>query len=147
LTLPIATVDGNGLSFLDALFTSTSATCVTGLIVVDTGTTFTKFGQIVIIPLIQIGGLWFMTFVSFFRYFIGKRISLRERLVLQESLNNFSIEGVVRLAKRILIFTAVIETIGESSCPFASPRICQQGKQSTMDFSMQYQILIMQDLN
>ncbi|WP_163100360.1 TrkH family potassium uptake protein [Peribacillus alkalitolerans] len=112
LTLPQSTVDGKGLNFLNALFTSTSATCVTGLVVVDTGSTFTKFGQIVILSLIQVGGLGFMTFATFIAFLLGKRISLRERLVLRESLNNIDIEGIVRLAKRILIFTAVIELLG-----------------------------------
>ncbi|WP_397223062.1 TrkH family potassium uptake protein [Peribacillus simplex] len=112
LTLPISTEDGNGLSFLNALFTSTSATCVTGLVVVDTETTFTKFGELVILSLIQVGGLGFMTFATFFFFLLGKRISLKSRLLLQESLNNFSMAGVVRLVKRILIFTAVIEILG-----------------------------------
>ena len=69
LTLPIATEDGQGLPFLNALFTATSATCVTGLVIVDTGTTFTLFGEIVIISLIQIGGLGFMTFAHWSFYF------------------------------------------------------------------------------
>ncbi|MDW7617539.1 TrkH family potassium uptake protein [Peribacillus simplex] len=112
LTLPISTEDGQGLSFLNALFTSTSATCVTGLVVVDTETTFTKFGELVILSLIQVGGLGFMTFATFFFFLLGKRISLRNRLLLQESLNNLSMAGVVRLVKRILIFTAVIEILG-----------------------------------
>ncbi|MBY0085837.1 MULTISPECIES: TrkH family potassium uptake protein [Brevibacillus] len=112
LTLPVATVDGVGLHWLDALFTATSATCVTGLVVVDTGTTFTTFGQLVILSLIQIGGLGFMTFATFFALIMRKRISLRERLILQESLNQMSIEGVVRLAKMILVFTALTEFIG-----------------------------------
>lgn len=112
LTFPVSTTDGQGLSFLNALFTATSATCVTGLVVVDTGTTFTLFGQIVILTLIQVGGLGFMTVATLFAFLVGKRISLKERILLQESLNNISMEGVVRLAKRILIFTAVIEGIG-----------------------------------
>jgi trk system potassium uptake protein TrkH len=112
LTLPAATVDGRGLPWLDALFTSTSATCVTGLVVVDTGTTFTPFGQMVILSLIQVGGLGFMTFATFFALIMRKRISLRERLLLQESLNQVSIEGIVRLAKMIIIFTAIVEAIG-----------------------------------
>jgi trk system potassium uptake protein len=112
LTLPIATVDGNGLTILNALFTATSATCVTGLVVVDTGSTFTKFGQLVILSLIQIGGLGFMTFATFFFFLLGKKISLKDRLLLQESLNNLSIEGIVRLVKRVLFFTAVIEIVG-----------------------------------
>lgn len=112
LTLPISTEDGNGLSFLNALFTSTSATCVTGLIVVDTGDTFTMFGEIIILLLIQIGGLGFMTFASFFFLLLGKRISLKERLLLRESLNNVTLAGIVKLVKRILIFTAVIEMVG-----------------------------------
>ncbi|TQR39013.1 TrkH family potassium uptake protein [Brevibacillus brevis] len=112
LTLPVSTVDGLGLHWLDALFTATSATCVTGLVVVDTGTTFTTFGQLVILSLIQIGGLGFMTFATFFALIMRKKISLRERLILQESLNQMSMEGIVRLAKMILIFTALTELIG-----------------------------------
>ncbi|MCM3766353.1 TrkH family potassium uptake protein [Neobacillus niacini] len=112
LTMPISTVDGQGLSFLNALFTATSATCVTGLVVVDTGTTFTMFGQWVILSLIQIGGLGFMTIATLFALLLGKKISLKERILLQESLNNLSMDGIVRLAKRILIFTAVIEILG-----------------------------------
>ncbi|MFJ5715268.1 TrkH family potassium uptake protein [Neobacillus sp. NPDC093127] len=112
LTLPASTVNGHGLSFLNALFTATSATCVTGLVVVDTGTTFTLFGQLVILFMIQIGGLGFMTFATLFAFLLGKRISLKERILLQESLNNLSMEGIVRLARRILIFTAVIEFAG-----------------------------------
>ncbi|GMO00130.1 TrkH family potassium uptake protein [Parageobacillus thermoglucosidasius] len=112
LMLPIATNDGKGLPFLDALFTATSATCVTGLVVVDTGTTFTLFGQLVILALIQVGGLGFMTFATLFAFLLGKRISLKERLLLQEAMNNLTIEGIVRLVKRVLIFTVVIELIG-----------------------------------
>lgn len=78
----------------------------------DTGTTFTMFGQLVIISLIQVGGLGFMTSATFFALLLGKRISLKERLLIQESLNNISIEGVVRLAKRILIFTFLFEFVG-----------------------------------
>ncbi|MGG3468882.1 TrkH family potassium uptake protein [Neobacillus pocheonensis] len=112
LTLPASTTNGQGLSFLNAIFTATSATCVTGLVVVDTGTTFTMLGQLIILSLIQIGGLGFMTFATLFAFLLGKRISLKERILLQESLNNLSMEGIVRLARRILIFTAVIETAG-----------------------------------
>ena len=112
LTLPSATVNGQGLPWLDSLFTATSATCVTGLVVVDTGTTFTTFGQMIILSLIQIGGLGFMTVATFFSLIMRKKISLRERLILQESLNQMTMEGVVRLAKMILIFTALAELIG-----------------------------------
>jgi trk system potassium uptake protein TrkH len=112
LTLPAATVDGQGLPWLDAMFTATSATCVTGLVVVDTGTTFTLFGQLVILSLIQVGGLGFMTFATFFALLVRKKISLRERLLLQESLNQISIAGIVRMAKLIMIFSAIIELAG-----------------------------------
>lgn len=112
LTLPIATEDGNGLPFLNAMFTATSATCVTGLIVVDTGDTFTMFGEIVILALIQIGGLGFMTFATLLFLLLGKKISLKERLLLKEAFNNISMAGLVKLVKRILLFTALIELIG-----------------------------------
>lgn len=112
LTLPIATEDGNGLSFLNALFTATSATCVTGLVVVDTGDSFTMFGELVILFLIQIGGLGFMSFATFLFLLLGKKVSLRERLLLKEAFNHITLAGIVRLVKRVLIFTAVIESIG-----------------------------------
>jgi len=112
LMLPIATVDDKGLSFINALFTATSATCVTGLVVVDTGDTFSIFGELVILFLIQIGGLGFMTFATFLFLLLGKKISLKERLLLKEAFNNVTIAGLVKLVKRILLFTALIEFIG-----------------------------------
>lgn len=112
LTLPISTKNGLGLSWIDAIFTATSATCVTGLVVVDTGSSFTIFGQVVILSLIQVGGLGFMSFATFFAYILGKRISFKERLLLQESLNHMSVEGIVKLVKQIFIFTVVIEAVG-----------------------------------
>jgi trk system potassium uptake protein TrkH len=112
LTLPRATQDGLGLPFLNAAFTATSAVCVTGLVVVDTGTTFTLFGQWVILLLIQVGGLGFMTFATMFAMILGKRITLKERLLLQEALNQVSVEGVVRLTKSVLQISFAIEAIG-----------------------------------
>ena len=108
LSLPQASVVGR-LPVLDALFTATSAVCVTGLVLVDTGTHFTVFGQVVIMLLIQVGGLGFMTMATLFFLLLGKKITLKERLVMQEALNQFSLEGLVRLTKTILIFTIVIE--------------------------------------
>ena len=87
LMLPAASKDGSCLSFIDALFTATSAVCVTGLIVVDTGTYFSTFGQIVIIVLIQIGGFGIMTITTILTLLIGRRIQLKSRLLAQESLN------------------------------------------------------------
>jgi trk system potassium uptake protein TrkH len=111
LTLPVATTDGMGLNFIDALFESTSAVCVTGLVVVDTGTVLTPFGQTVIILLIQIGGLGFMTVATLFAILLGKRIGLRGRLLMQEALNQITIQGVVKLARYILVVTFAIEGI------------------------------------
>jgi trk system potassium uptake protein TrkH len=112
LSLPIASKSGHSVGFLNAVFTATSAVCVTGLVVVDTGTHWTVFGQTVIILLIQIGGLGFMSMATFFALIFGKRITLRERLVMQEALNQFNISGIVRLTKYILITTFTIEGIG-----------------------------------
>lgn len=112
LSLPIATVDGKGLPFIDALFTATSATCVTGLVVVDTADTFTMFGELSILGLIQIGGLGFMTFTTFLFIMLRKKISLKERLLLKEAFNASSTSGMVKIAKRIFIFTFVMEFIG-----------------------------------
>ncbi|WP_418792183.1 TrkH family potassium uptake protein [Phosphitispora sp. TUW77] len=111
LSLPLSSASGERTGFIDALFTATSAVCVTGLVVVDTGTYFSTFGQIVILMLIQIGGLGFMTMSTMFALLIGKKIRLRERLVMQEALNKMSMDGVVRLAKAILTITFLIEGI------------------------------------
>lgn len=112
LLLPISTVDGQGLSFVDALFTATSATAVTGLVVVTTGTFLTVFGQVVVMLLIQIGGLGIMTISTLFALFLGKKIGLKERLVIQEDLNQMKISGVVQLVKYIIGMTLMIEGLG-----------------------------------
>lgn len=112
LSLPQATVNGQGLLLIDALFTATSAVCVTGLVVVDTGTFFTVFGQLVIMLLIQIGGLGFMTFATLFAIILGRKITLKERLILQEALNQVSLEGIVRLAKYVVKISFALEFIG-----------------------------------
>jgi len=111
LMLPIASQNGSSLSFLDALFTATSASCVTGLVVVDTGTYFTTFGQMVIIMLIQFGGLGLMTIATLFSIAIGKKIDLQERLRIQESLNESEVTGVVKKCLKIMRLTICIEFI------------------------------------
>ena len=112
LSLPVASANGERLALLDSLFTATSAVAVTGLVVVDTGTYFSLFGQLVILGLIQIGGLGFMTMTTLLAVLTGKRISLRERLVIQEALNNISLSGVVQLSVRVLQLAAVFEGLG-----------------------------------
>jgi len=112
LMLPGVTVNGVGLKFVDALFTATSAVCVTGLVVVDTGTVFNIYGQLVIIGLIQAGGLGIMTIAVLFALLMGKKIHLRERLLVQEALNQFDLQGVVRLTKYVINLTLLIEFIG-----------------------------------
>lgn len=109
LMLPIASNNGQGLGFVDALFTATSASCVTGLIVVDTGTYFTWFGKLVLIVLIQIGGLGIMTLTTLLTVIIGKKVSLQERLYLQESFNQPDVGGVVRLSLNIIKYALLIE--------------------------------------
>lgn len=112
LTLPISSAKGTETSFVDAFFTSTSAVCVTGLVTLDTGTYWSYFGKTVIIILIQIGGLGFMSFATLLSLILGKKITLRERLVMRESMVSFRLQGIVRLAKYILIFTFTVEFIG-----------------------------------
>jgi len=109
LMLPVATTDGQGLGAVDAVFTATSATCVTGLIVVNTKEAFTIFGSTVIMFLIQIGGLGIMSMSTLFAFIVGKKISLKERLIIQEDLNQYQISGMVRLVQYLLGFTFAIE--------------------------------------
>ncbi|MEA1886310.1 MAG: potassium transporter TrkG [Bacteroidota bacterium] len=110
LLLPNATF--TNISPVDALFTSTSAVCVTGLIVVDTGSYFTLFGQIIIIILVQIGGLGIMTFTSYFSYFFKGGSSYTSQLMLKEIIKTEDIADVFKTLKKIIILTAVIEIIG-----------------------------------
>jgi trk system potassium uptake protein TrkH len=112
LYLPIASNSGISIELIDAFFTATSATCVTGLIVLDTGNDFSLFGQWVILILFQIGGLGIMTFSTMFAFLLGRKISLRQRLIIQESLNQFSVGGLVRLARYIIVFTIFFEGLG-----------------------------------
>ena len=112
LTLPIASSDGTVTNFLDSLFTSTSAVCVTGLITVDTGTHWSYFGKTVIMFLIEIGGLGFMSFATLIALLMRKKITLKERLLLQEALNASNIQGLVKLAKYLLIFTLSVQFSG-----------------------------------
>jgi trk system potassium uptake protein TrkH len=112
LTTPWASQSGAGTSFLDALFTATSAVCVTGLVVVDTGSHYSLFGQIVVILLIQFGGLGVMTVSTLLAVLLGKKILLRERLVLQEATNQLELSGVVRLTLYIIRVTLLVEFIG-----------------------------------
>ncbi|MDF2814980.1 MAG: synthase subunit [Paenibacillus sp.] len=112
LVLPIASPEGKTVSFLDALFTATSAACVTGLVVLDTANDFTVFGQVVILFLMQLGGLGFMTAATWFAILLRRRISLKERIVLKEAMNQNAIEGIVRLARRVMLYSLTIEGIG-----------------------------------
>lgn len=111
LMLPISNTQGEWMPFIDALFTATSATCVTGLAVVDTGKYFTLFGETVLILLIQIGGLGIMTLTTLFSVGLGKRINIRHRLLIQESLNQEGPSGVIKMAMAIVKYTLIIEFI------------------------------------
>lgn len=111
LCLPAAST-GDRISFIDALFMATSATCVTGLAVIDTGTQLTVFGQIVLLVLFQFGGLGFVTMATLITLVLNKRISLKERLLLQESMNQNSMQGIVKLIRRVLIYSLVIQLTG-----------------------------------
>ncbi|WP_097677445.1 TrkH family potassium uptake protein [Anaerosalibacter sp. Marseille-P3206] len=112
LNLPIATKSGESIGFLDALFTSASSVCVTGLVVVNTGEFWSLFGQIVIICLIQMGGLGFMTMATLVALILGKKITLKERLIIKEQFNQETMSGLVRLTKYIILSTFAIEGIG-----------------------------------
>lgn len=112
LCLPAASRSGEPTPFLTSLFTATSATCVTGLIRVDTGTHWAMFGQVVILLLIQIGGLGFMTIACLFFFALRRKIGLRERMVLAQALGSDSYSGIVSLVRNILRGTAAVEGAG-----------------------------------
>jgi trk system potassium uptake protein TrkH len=112
LMLPISSRSGEWTSLVNALFTATSATCVTGLVVFDTYQYWSIFGQLVIIVLIQIGGLGFITFGVGFSMFLKRKIGLARRNLIQESVSALKLAGVVKLVKKIIIGTAIFEGIG-----------------------------------
>lgn len=112
LMLPVSSKSGEWTRFLDAFFTATSASCVTGLIVHDTFAYWSRFGQIVILLMIQTGGLGFVTIGVLFSILLRRKIGLKARGLLQESVNTLQIGGVVRLAKKIIIGTLIIEGTG-----------------------------------
>lgn len=117
LLTPFATREGVSLSVPDALFTATSAVCVTGLVVVDTAESFTLFGQAVIAILIQIGGLGVASVGVGLVLFTGRKVSIRNRLLVKEALNIDSFTGIIRLLKSILAITFGFELIGAAlSC-------------------------------
>ena len=138
LNLPIASQNGHSVGFLNALFTSTSAVCVTGLVVVDTSTYWNTLGQAIIITLIQIGGLGFMTTATMFALLKKKKINLRERLLIQESLNQSDLSGMVRLTRYVILITFLIEGIGAILLSFVF--IPQFGLQSGIWYSIFHSI-------
>ena len=112
LTLPAASRSGTSCGFLTALFTSTSATCVTGLVLADTYVQWTGFGQIVILCLIQIGGLGFMSIISIFFFLLHRKIGLQQRLIMAQGFSLNGMDGVVHLVRKVLLWTLVLEAGG-----------------------------------
>lgn len=112
LSLPVSAADGVPVPYLDALFTATTATCVTGLVTLPTFSTWSIFGQIIILLLIQIGGLGVITIISAFMILLQKRMGIGDRLLLQDAFNLNTLSGIVRFVKRVLSGTFLVEGIG-----------------------------------
>ena len=112
LSLPCASQSGEGIGLFDGLFTATSAVCVTGLVVRDTGTTFNLFGQIVLLCLIEVGGLGFMTFATLVFRLIGRGISLKERMLIRESMNESGTGGMDALIRWVARSAFTVQIAG-----------------------------------
>lgn len=112
LALPAAARTGRSIGLFDSLFTATSAVCVTGLVAVDTGTTFSLFGQAVLLALIQVGGLGFMVFATMILGMLGRKLSLKGRMLVRESMNGASLSGLSGLARLYLLLSLGIESAG-----------------------------------
>ena len=112
LALPISSASGDAVPYVDALFTATTATCVTGLVTLPTVTTWSIFGQAVILVLIQVGGLGVITIMSALMILLHKRMGIGDRLLLQDAFNLNSLSGIVRFVKRVLLGTFLVEGIG-----------------------------------
>lgn len=112
LSVPAASSSGQAMPFMDALFMAASATCVTGLSVLNPGVDLTTFGQLVLIALVQIGGVGFMTVATLIALVFRRRITFRERLILQETMSQNSTEGIIRLVRKVVLYAIVIESVG-----------------------------------
>lgn len=112
LVLPFASADGKSVSYIDALFTATTSVCVTGLVTVTTATAWSLFGQLVILVLIQIGGLGIITILSGFAISLHKKMGLGDRMLLQDAFNLNSLSGIVKFIKRVLVGTFIVEGVG-----------------------------------
>jgi trk system potassium uptake protein TrkH len=112
LLLPWATIHSQPLSFIDALFTATSAVCVTGLIVADTATDFTVFGHTIVLVLIQIGGLGYATLVTMLLLTMRRHIGLKNRMMMAEALSTLNLQGLIPYVKKIVLWTLIFEVIG-----------------------------------
>ncbi len=112
LSLPISSADGNAVPYIDALFTATTSTCVTGLVTLPTFSAWSLFGQIVILLLIQIGGLGIITIMSGFMLMINRKMSIGDRLLVQDAFNLNTMSGLANFVKKILLGTLAIEAVG-----------------------------------
>lgn len=112
LCLPAATLEGRGLNVFDSLFTATSAVCVTGLVAVDTGTTFSMLGQAILLLLIEVGGLGFMVFATLIMGLLGRKLSLKNRVLIRESMSGTTLSGLVNLTWVYVRIALVIEATG-----------------------------------
>lgn len=112
LALPISSADGKGVSYLDALFMATTSTCVTGLVTLPTAVTWSVFGQVVILLLIQIGGLGIITIMSGLMLLLNKKMGIGDRLLIQDAFNLNTMSGLAKFVKNVLFGTLIIEGIG-----------------------------------
>ncbi|MFH1856490.1 MAG: TrkH family potassium uptake protein [Candidatus Omnitrophota bacterium] len=140
LSLPQAVKSGESLSLIDAFFTATSATCVTGLIIKDTGSYFSHFGQMVIMVLFQIGGLGIMSFSTFFAILLGKKLTIRQNVVVQSALDHHAIEGLSQLVIFILMLTFGIELIGAGLLFFKIRLLPDMGFSKSIYYSLFHSI-------
>ena len=112
LSLPISSASGQSVAYLDALFTATTATCVTGLVTLPTATTWSVFGQVVVLILIQVGGLGVITIMSSVMILLHKRMGIGDRLLLQDAFNLNSFDGIIRFVQKVLLGTFLVEAVG-----------------------------------
>jgi len=133
LGLPVATATGQRISPIDSLFTATSAVCVTGLVVHKTGAVFSGFGKLVILCLIQAGGLGIMTFSTMFAILLGRRLSISENITIKSALSHTKIEGLSKLVLYIVLFTIAIESIGAALLYIRWSQICNWGAVATAE--------------
>lgn len=143
LSLPFASADGRATPYIDALFTATTSSCVTGLVTVVTGQHWSLFGQAVILVMIQLGGLGVVSFSTLLLMIAGKRIQLKQRMLIQEAYGFDTLTGMVRMVRKMIWGTLIVEAVGRFCICLFTYRAMVWRRASGLPYLLRYPPFVM----